>query len=84
MKTLNLAAMLTVAGGLALASVPAQAKHHDAKTAASPCSANPCHAKANPCSANPCHAAANPCSANPCHAKANPCSANPCNAKPQA
>ncbi len=78
--TLNLAALLAVAGGLAIAApVAAAPKHHGTHAAgkASPCSANPCSAKASPCSANPCNAKASPCSANPCSAKANPCSAKP-------
>lgn len=46
-KTLNLAAMLAIAGGLSIATAPAQAE------TANPCSAksasyNPCSAKANP------------------------------------
>lgn len=81
--TSNLAALLAVAGGLAMAApAAAQTKNPCSPvSASSPCAANPCAAKANPCAANPCAAKANPCAANPCSAKGNPCAANPCSAK---
>lgn len=80
-NSLNLAAMLAVAGGLAVATAPTSAQAYNPCSAtaakANPCSANSRSAKVNPCSAkaNPCSAKSNPCSANPCSAKANPCAA---------